>query len=648
VELSLALHQRLNYRFADLSFINFMVYYRYLLTYALLSSLLCVPPARAALPAILTLGDLEQVYDGEAKTPSVVTDPPNLNVTWRFVDPAAELPQPVTETVFRNNPDALNLSYQSLSFAGQQTWGFGDLVGFAGTARNLESVDAVMVTWSKAEDYPELAAADPSGWRHEVTLSVYSMDASGVLGFIGEVTREIFVPWRPLSLPNGDPYPHNGYAFTAHFDFPDGLALPEQAMFMIDYDTQNTGFYPIGTSGPYNQLNVAVGGSTTIGTDVDPLGALWVRSETLWSYPTTVGAPRFVIKANRIPEPGTSEPPVNAGTWQATARIDDPEYEGETSATFIIHPAPLPLINPSFEDNAVNDGAAIVGSMTGWTATGAAGNQDFSLSSANQVPLPTDGEQHAYTNGGASLRQLSSFIITAGVTYTLTVDVGQISDFSGSLGRILLFGSTSGIGTALSNTNGTAELSEISPASGGPYLLGQTVSYTALAIGDPFAGQQLGIALVGSSGIQVLYDNVRLTATAPTNTFVNWISDPAFGLAVADQDFDDDSDGDQLNNALEAWLGTHPGQFNAGLANISSIGLTTTFTHPQSATAPDDLTGYYQWSPNLTDWYFSGKGPDGGVSVTFSTSTTGTTTTVTATASEHSDRIFLRAGVRRD
>lgn len=320
-----------------------MIYCRYLLTYVVLSFLLCVHPARAALPAVLTLGDLERVYDGEAKTPSVVTDPPNLNVTWRFVDPAAEPPQPVTETVFRNNPDVLNLSYQSLSFATQQTWGFGDLVGFAGTARNLESVDAVMVTWAKAEDYPEQAAADPSGWRHEVTLSVYSMDASGALGFIGEVTREIFVPWRPLTLPNGDSYPYNGYAFNAHFDFPDGLDLPEQAMFMISYDTENTGFDPIGTSGPYNSLNVAVGGSTTIGTDVDPLDALWVRSETTWSYPTRISAPRFVIKANRIPEPGTAEPPVNAGTWQATARIDDPEYAGETSATFTIQPAPASI-----------------------------------------------------------------------------------------------------------------------------------------------------------------------------------------------------------------------------------------------------------------------------------------------------------------
>ena len=133
-----------------------------------------------------------------------------------------------------------------------------------------------------------------------------------------------------------------------------------------------------------------------------------------------------------------------------------------------------------------------------------------------------------------------------------------------------------------------------------------------------------------------------------SDNFDSWISDPAFGLAVADQDFADDSDGDQLGNGIEAWFGTHPGQFNTGLTSIATDGTTTTFTHPQNATLPGDLTGYYEWSPNLVDWYLSGNGPDGGSTVTFSTNTIGTTTTVTATASEGLDRIFLRAGVSQN
>ena len=37
-----------------------------------------------------------------------------------------------------------------------------------------------------------------------------------------------------------------------------------------------------------------------------------------------------------------------------------------------------------------------------------------------------------------------------------------------------------------------------------------SVTYTALASGDPFEGYNLGIALVGSAGLQVMWDNVRM------------------------------------------------------------------------------------------------------------------------------------------
>ena len=30
--------------------------------------------------------------------------------------------------------------------------------------------------------------------------------------------------------------------------------------------------------------------------------------------------------------------------------------------------------------------------------------------------------------------------------------------------------------------------------------------------------------------------------------------------------------------------------------------VTVTFIHPQNVTPPTDLTGYYAWSPKLTDW----------------------------------------------
>ena len=227
-------------------------------------------------------------------------------------------------------------------------------------------------------------------------------------------------------------------------------------------------------------------------------------------------------------------------------------------------------------------------------------------------------------------------VIELGATYPLTVDVTTTPPFDGHTGTLRLYGSTFGFGTAI----GGAETSKVTAVS---VWTTETTSFTATATE---AGQTLGIAL-STTGTQTEWDNVRLTATIPppANTFVNWID--GFGLAIADQDFDDDSDGDGLENGLEAWFGTHPGQFSTGIADISNIGLTTTFTHPQNASPPSDLTGYYEWSPNLVDWYASGIGPDGGATVTFSASTSGTTT-VTATASEPIDKLFLRAGVMQD
>jgi uncharacterized sulfatase len=137
---------------------------------------------------------------------------------------------------------------------------------------------------------------------------------------------------------------------------------------------------------------------------------------------------------------------------------------------------------------------------------------------------------------------------------------------------------------------------------------------------------------------------------AEPNNFSSWIGDPALGIAPANRGFALDLDGDGLSNGVEAWFGTDPRSFTAGLVNLGTNGITTTFTHPRNPQAPSDLTGYYEWSPDMLDWYAGDgtDGPIGGPTVTISPATTGATTTVTATASEPLERIFLRAGVTQN
>ena len=150
---------------------------------------------------------------------------------------------------------------------------------------------------------------------------------------------------------------------------------------------------------------------------------------------------------------------------------------------------------------------------------------------------------------------------------------------------------------------------------------------------------------------KIFLDDVQIVGTAPSTQFSDWIdthfpgeTDPAIiGL-------DADPDGDRLPNGLEAWFGTDPGAFNVGLVGLANDGLTTTYEHPQNETPPSDLSGFYEWSSDLDDWYACDgvNGPPGGPTVTVGTTTVAGTTTVTTTASESLERLFLRISVIQD
>jgi len=105
--------------------------------------------------------------------------------------------------------------------------------------------------------------------------------------------------------------------------------------------------------------------------------------------------------------------------------------------------------------------------------------------------------------------------------------------------------------------------------------------------------------------------------TSAVLTFANWISNPAFGLAVADQDLGDDPDGDGIPNGVESFFGTHPGAATQGLVAGSKKGKTFTFTHPQG-TPVAGLAASYRWSTNLRDFHLGGA-TSGTTTVNFTT-----------------------------
>ncbi|MCH7227379.1 hypothetical protein [Haloferula sp. A504] len=125
--------------------------------------------------------------------------------------------------------------------------------------------------------------------------------------------------------------------------------------------------------------------------------------------------------------------------------------------------------------------------------------------------------------------------------------------------------------------------------------------------------------------------------------YAGWIA--GFPGVGALNGLDDDPDGDQLSNGIEAFFGTDPSQRNAGIGQLSTDGTITSFSHPQAEPALNDIAGSYQWSLDLENWYAGDgtDGPLGGPTVSIPGVTpTGGTADVTATASEALSRFFLR------
>jgi len=213
------------------------------------------------------------------------------------------------DPVYDSIPAAPPKSYPSLGYQATQTAEFGDLVELSGTDRDLQLVTVGLVSWAcESGSWTAGCVTTPdASFSHPITVTIYEEGTAPAPGAeIATITKDVDVPFRPTSdstCPAAtqwrDPVSQscqNGFLFLETFDFPSLLvSLPDRVIVTVAFNTNTWGYSPIGTTGPYDSLNVAVISSTpAVGTDVDtdimywsggkPVSAL--AADDGWQTPT--------------------------------------------------------------------------------------------------------------------------------------------------------------------------------------------------------------------------------------------------------------------------------------------------------------------------------------------------------------------------
>lgn len=205
------------------------------------------------------------------------------------------VPVHASEVVYDALPSVSPITnYPSQPFQAQQTAEFGDYIHLGGTARVLKTVTVTMSDWALFSDYSSdpRYQNDSTNWTHPITLNVYSVNPgtpNTVGSLLGTETQTITIPWRPepdgcdaTGWTDSNNNCNHGLAFNATFDLSSlNITLPNDIIVSVAFNTQTWGYNPIGTTGPYNSLNVAVPPNQPVS-----VGSDYSNGEVFWNTHT--------------------------------------------------------------------------------------------------------------------------------------------------------------------------------------------------------------------------------------------------------------------------------------------------------------------------------------------------------------------------
>lgn len=193
----------------------------------------------------------------------------------------AVVPAAQADVVYSTLPGQSVHDEPSMGYQATSTSEFGSMVQLSSADYPLLRATVALSNWAFESAFEEIGTS--TGFSIPMTLNLYNIGAGDTVGtVIGSFSTNAFINWRPE--PSGgcdsngyfaDGNCYGGSINYATFEF-GGISIPQSFIWGLAFNTQNSGYNPVGTPGPYDALNIAISPDPpSVGSNPNPDTAYW-------------------------------------------------------------------------------------------------------------------------------------------------------------------------------------------------------------------------------------------------------------------------------------------------------------------------------------------------------------------------------------